>query len=358
MKPVQKKIVFAAHDAGGMDAILPIFKKFKRNKKIQLLNLFSGPALKISQREKIVSEDAEKYKMEEIEKMVSVFQPDLIFTGTSSGIHIEKILLRIARKLGFKILAIMDFWINYNLQFSFNPTGILLPIDLPDYILVMDDLAKKEMISEGFPAEKLIITGNPHFDDFKKFRSPAGVKEKIIFIDQHFSELVKCGIHEDLGYNELDAFSGAVSVLEEIGWKGDLIIKFHPGSQSQSRYDEIIKKSFLAIKKAPLEESLHSLFNKSNFVFGMTSILLFEAALGGKPVLSYQPGLKRKLDPLVTNRLGISHFAYSYPELQSKIAKLLELRQPTDIHQRFIDSYTKSKATERVIRFILSLIKN
>jgi len=342
-----------------MDSLVPIIKVLSKDRQFKTLNFFGGPAKKTALQNRLKFTDADLLDSLKIQSAIKIFSPDLFFYGTSNGFKIEKKILRIAKKSHIPTAAILDFWINYNLRFSFTGKNKMTLSDLPDYILVMDETAKKEMLVEGFPAEKLIITGNPHFEKFKQFPKPTGrASRRIVFIDQHYSELVKMGIHEDMGYNELVVFADLIKILEDSKWDGEILIKFHPGSQDLKRYDKLIKKSKLEICKVKKSVSLQSLLKNSWLVFGMTSVALFEAAVGGKPVLSYQPSLKRELDPLITNRLGLSHFAYNYQELKTKISQLLKNHKPTDVHRRLINLYTKTKATEKVIKFIKSLILN
>lgn len=351
-----KKIIFAAHDAGGADALMPVIKRLVRDRSFKILNLFTGPATAIARRNKITFINAEGYDATEIARRVADFCPRLVLTGTSSGVFIDKKVFRAARRLGVATAAILDSWINYSLQFNFHGRSKIISQDLPDHILVMDEIARREMIKEGFPKNKIIVTGNPHFDGFRKFRKVrATAFSRAVFIDQHLSELMKKGIHENLGYTELEVFRDLAKALEELRWRGELILKFHPGSQDLSRFNETIAHSTLHITKAKRSERLAAIFDRSHFVFGMTSMALFEAALGGKTVLSYQPGLKRKADPLISNRLGLSSAVYERQKLKPTLKKILVSRRASGGKLRQIKKYTKHNATREVLKVINSL---
>ncbi|PIR89061.1 MAG: hypothetical protein COU07_03150 [Candidatus Harrisonbacteria bacterium CG10_big_fil_rev_8_21_14_0_10_40_38] len=351
------KILFSAYDAGGMDALTPVINKIKDNKKYILKVFLGGPAKKIAKSEKIKFINCEKKTIKEIEDLIKKFKPDVICTGTSSGKTIEKIIWRIAKKEDIPTVAVVDFWINYNLQFSFSNKEKINKKNLPDLICLMDDLGKKEMIKEGFPKEILKITGNPHFENFKKFSKVNQKRKKITYIDQHFSELIPKGIHDEIGFREQQVFDDFIKSLSENDWDGEVVIKFHPGSKTKNRYDATIKKSKIKIRKAKPKEKLDTLLEQSEFVAGMTSMALFEAALGGKFVVSYQPHQKKKIDPLISNRLGLSHFAYSYKKLKNVITKAIKGKYNDKNIKTIREKYTKIHATENVLHQIKNISK-
>mgnify|MGYP001572234742 CR=1 FL=1 len=353
-----KKIIFAAHDAGGFDALFPVIQKLRGRRAFKILNLLGGPAALIAKRNKIAYTDAHGSSDEEILEIVRSFSPDIVVTGTSSGVYIDKRTFRAARRLGIPTAAILDSWVNYSPQFILNNKQKVALSDLPDKILVMDDISRREMIQEGFPAKKIVITGNPHFASFKRFKKvPAGGPERAVFIDQHLSELMKSGIHEDLGYAEIEVFRDLVNALEDLNWRGELVIKFHPGSKDLTRFDRTIAGSGLKIVKAKENAELRDILDRSRFVFGMASMALFESALGGKTVLSYQPKLRRKTDHLISNRIGLSYAVYERSELKPMLKKVLFSDSPRAKYLRQIKKYTNKQAASKVIRVLLSMIK-
>lgn len=352
-----EKIIFAAHDKGGMDSLLPVIKKIRRSRKFKALLLLEGPAKILALENGWKCHDAATLNRRQVEKIVAGFKPSLIFTGTSSGVTVEKRLWKIARARGIPSAAIMDFWVNYHLQFSFSKDEKLKNAVLPDFILVMDDLARREMIAEGFPLPKIIISGNPHFESFRRYPAPPKrARNTVAFIDQHISELTKKGIHEDLGFDEKEVFRDLLRALQELRFQGKVALRFHPGSEDRTRYDAIIANSPIKVEKVSLDVPLRKFITESRAVVGMTSMALFEAALGGKLVLSYQPHPKRKVDPLISNRLGLSHFAYNHKDLKKTLGRILKFKKTSHKHTRLIELYTKSGATNKVISFIEELV--
>ena len=353
----KKKIIIAAHDAGGMDSLLPVLGRLFKDSSYEVTCLAHGPAKKLLDRQQYRYADADTLNEIELGMLVQDLHPDLILTGTSSGITIEKKLLKIAQAKKIPNVAIIDFWINYNLQFSFNPLGRMQPEDLPDYILVMDDLAKREMIAEGFPKDKLIITGNPHFENFQEFPPLPGPVKTIAFIDQPFSDLKEKGFHENMGFDELEVLRDLLRALTELNFQGEIIVKFHPSVQNRAKYDELARSSSISVVRDN-KESLDAVLAKSHIIIGMTSMALFEAALGGKTVISYQPHPERIPDPLITNRLGLSHFAYTDEDFKRILSEDIKFPEQNNVSKKLVESYTKSGATLKVIQVIDKMMNN
>lgn len=311
------KIFVAAQDPGGWKAIWPVVQKLKKK---FLIKIF-----------------LEKLPEKTLIELFKKEKPDLVFTATSLGDSIEKKIIKVARVQKIKTVSLIDFWSSYKLRFGKY---------LPDYILVIDEIMKKEMAREGFDPQKLVITGSPCFDAFKAAKRKG---KFITFFSQPFSEL---GINSD--YNEMQVFEDLVAVLEKLRPGTSLKIKFHPREKKLKKFDKIIKKSILdcSIVKTGAED----LIKKSKLVLGMNSVALFQAAMMGKTVLSYQPNLKG-LDPLISNRFGLSTVVYKKKDLAPAFKKMISVR-PEKKNLKIIKKYTQNNSTQKVINFITKLLKN
>jgi UDP-N-acetylglucosamine 2-epimerase len=219
---------------------------------------------------------------------------------------------------------------------------------------VIDEEMKREMINQGFDSKKLIITGSPFFDTIPSLIKTGQKEEIISFFCQPLSELFNRTSEGYLGYDEVQVFKDLVESLEKMKVKLPIIIKFHPRAEKLSKFDKIIKNSKIKIlieKKLPAE----ALIEKSKLVVGMNSVVLFQAAIMGKPVLSYQPNLKRP-DPLMSNRLKISTAVYEKKSLYPALEKLLSGKNKKKNYP-LIGKYTKNKSTKKIIDFIENIIK-
>ena len=160
------KIIFSAQDPGGFNALWPIIKELKKKRNVLSKIVLANESREIAKKRKINFRDAGKLSQKSLIKLIQRDKPDLVFTATSLGLSVEKIITKIAKKQGVKTAAIIDFWVNYKLRFSDPGTENLAY--LPDYILVVDEIMKKEMVKEGFDLKRIFVSGNPYFSTFLK----------------------------------------------------------------------------------------------------------------------------------------------------------------------------------------------
>lgn len=343
------KIIFTAQDPGGFNAIAPVIKKLKKDKKFNVSVILAKHACLFAKKQNINYLDADKTSF-------NITGADLVFTGTSFGDSIEKRIITMAKAKNIPTISIIDFWTDYTPSFSDSETGNLKY--LPDYILVVDEVMKKEMILNGFPPDKIFITGNPCFDSFSGIIQSETNKDLIAFFSQPFSEILKNSNKDYKDYTKFDevqVFEDIVKALEKIDLNKKIIINFHPRTKRFDKFDKIIKNSKLEIKK---EKKLYNknLIEKSEIIAGINSVVLFQAAMRGKKVLSYQPGLKSS-DLLISNRLGLSAPVYRKKDLYRTFKKMF-LQKVQQNNSKMIKKYTGNKSTQKVIDFITDTLRN
>jgi hypothetical protein len=349
------KIFFAAQDPGGFNAILPVIKELVKPKwkEIFILKLFlANESRDIARKNNIKYLNGNLLENKELIEVFEKEKPNLVFVSTSWGKSIDKEMIKIAKNQGIKTVAFMDFWANYKPRFSdLNSKNLVY---LTDYILLIDEVMKKEMITEGFNRNNLIITGSPFFDTLSNLAKNKQ-KEKIIsFFCQPISELYDLP-KKYPGYDEVEVFNDLVEVFENIKLKTPIKIKFHPVAKNFKKFDRIIRKSKLKIS---IEKKLSAegLIKKSKLVIGMFTIALFQAALMGGKVLSYQPNLKGP-DMLLSNRLGLSEAVYKKKNLRFVFKKMISSK-PKIKNIKLLKKYTQNQSTKKVINFIRDIAKN
>ena len=347
-----KKIIFAAQDPGGFNSLFGVIQKLQSDDSFRIKTLLANESRKMAEKRGVEYVDCTDVSSEDINDILDEFRPDIIFSATSDGSSVEKKIIQWGKKNNVKTIAIVDFWSNYKLRFSSPGTE-----DMefgPNMICVIDEFMKKEMVGEGFEEEKLVITGNPFFDTFEKTESKRG--DYILFTSQPFSEAYQgSGKKIDVPiFNEIDVFSQIVEQLEEL--KIDLPIKIalHPRSKKKDKYDNILNSSSLKIEVA--QENTENLIEKSELVIGINTMVLFQAAITGNKVISYQPGITQDQDPLVSNHLKISHSAYNKEVLKSLLKNIFSKEE--EIKQDDIaDNYLNKNFTDKVINVIRNCLK-
>lgn len=312
------KIMFFAHDPGGANAISPLIPIFKQRGH-DVFVFGAGPALK-----KLPGVVELKDYVDTIETL----HPDFIITGTSANDFTEKKIWEVCTQLKIPSMAVLDHWCNYGLRFSkyglrdIDKYNIDKSVDfLPSYICVMDDFAKKEMVTDGVPEERICVLGNPYFEtlhdkvekaDLTEIRREileTGTQKIITFMSEPYEEDYGSGPERKV-LNDLCKIVGNDSNVK-------LIVKLHP-KESIDKYASA--KNVACIKD--IDSLLVSAV--SDIVVSMTSMALIEALIIEKKVISYQPEEKNK-DKFILTRNNILPFITHSYELKSEIFNLLKI---------------------------------
>jgi len=252
---------------------------------------------------------------EVIDNLVEEMGSDAVLLGTSFDSWTERLFCKKARDQGLFTVSFVDWWSNFGRRFSTPGSNDLA--FLPEIIAVMDEDARSGCITEGIPAHLLQVTGNPYWD-YLADHAPMIVKESRESVRNDLgignntllgliisSNIRNLGLN--LGYAEADFFSSVRPLPErtEAGMPIAWVVKPHPKeSPAELRY-------MLSCERMPLPllEGVSAIeaVAASDFVMGMCSSVLFEAALLGRPVVSLQPGLDNdKLHTLrIFDHLGI-----------------------------------------------------
>ena len=302
----KKKILFSAFDIGGGNAVFPVAERVSRDKKFSALLLIGGPSKEIFKKKKIKFINADLLSFRDLKDLIYDFNPDFFIGGTSAGLTFDKKILDTLKKNGAKTIYILDYWANYWQRFSSEKKDFRY---LPDMICVMDQKAKKEMVAEGFDPKIIKITGNPHFDHFRKIKK--GDSTLILFISTPVS------VKEKSGYDEFTVIEGILRVLKSGNFPSDfkVIIRPHPSEKSE-KFDRYVDSGI----RVDDETSIEELLSRAGLVIGMTSVVLFQAAIAGKRVISYQPNLKSK-DFSVVGEFGLGQLATGESELRDLFKK-------------------------------------
>ncbi|MCR5205007.1 MAG: hypothetical protein K6E47_08105 [Lachnospiraceae bacterium] len=313
------KVIFVSCDPGGTNCLIPIY--------MQLCDTYScsyyskGPSVHllfekgISFRQLHSSEsiDNEEY---EIKKVIQTEEPDLIITGTSSDDFVERLTWRIAREKGIKTICILDAWCGYIVRFSdytmlshhkFTKDDITI---LPDYIVVPDDSAKNELLELGVESKRIEAAGHPYLEFLRqnydqiesesiekyKCNIGAGNRKIILYASDNLSQYSENGI-PPWGFDERSTFDMLEkSVLMTCNSYYDyfLIIRPHP-KEDRNYWNARLKNAQLPIE-AVVDSDSSSIIEimSSDLVVGSFTMLLNEALIAGKKVISIQINSKKK----------------------------------------------------------------
>jgi hypothetical protein len=331
-----KRILFFAHDPGGANAVKPLIMPLKQ-KGYDVIIKGDGSALSILP-------DVEQYTGD-TDLLIEKLRPDFVITGTSAADMTEKKLRKSAKKYDVPCMAILDAWVNYNrfTKYSCNElreNGKYNETEyLPDYYIVMDEYAKQEAIKEGIPSEIIYPLGNPHFksvrDAFDELNTEE-LRQKLLNGKEKLVVWASECLIEDYGTGmELESLKDVIELMPD---NVQLVVKPHP-REKVDKFDGF--KNIKIVRDITSREAIKS----ADIVMSMTSMVLIESIIGGKPCISYQIGADNK-DKFILTKIGALPFINDKIKLKEEFENILRGKYS---HSSFKINFN---AAENIIKFM------
>lgn len=361
-----KTVLLFARDPGGTNVILPLYEKMKV--KYQVCVYAKDFAVKRFQNAGVpvrdLGEECGKGSFIEIKSFLKRVKPQILITGTSLDDFTERYFWKASKELHIKSFAILDQWMNLGIRFSDYDysqaeTYASNPIHpyLPDRIFVMDVLAKELLQNDGIEEERIVITGQPHFDTVQdKFNQAERIYDNqfwnVVYVSEPiFQDYDQCDQTSSYwGFNEKTIFQSLYANLTQIADKFSckirLIIRPHPRENAQN-WNQVIEK--LENRKISVEcnmtDDSFSVMKSADLICGMSSMFLLESIICGKPVLSIEIGLKRE-NPFVLDRIGSCKSILSEKELLENLVHVYEHKENACLFEFIRD------ASKRVLQLV------
>ena len=315
-----KRILWSANDPGGMNAIAPVIEALIARGD-EVVGIATGPALTVAHQKKFPLTESPPASVQ------------LLLAGTSFGDSVDKQIRAVLSDI--PSVYVLDYWGNYALRFSTEGAALRY---LPTKLCVMDATAQAGAVREGIPEDRIVITGNPYFEHFTdNVTQDAEDPHEILFISQP----IRKDVGRIYGFDEYTVLESLKRVVERSeGYR--LVLKLHPRDEA-GKYDAYLSDR-VSISR---EKSLEAALSKAGTVVVMYSIVLMQAALAGKKVLSYQPGLIGE-DLLPTNALGVTQKISHERELEVALRTPRPAPAPAALWPK--------GATNRILQVIDSLI--
>lgn len=296
-------ILIVSGDVGGARAVIPVAKRLFANKVSFILadnGIIDKEAMWEWPRVHIASEDT-KNSAEDILRRHNVGL--LIFTTSVKDV-LPLTVARAARAYGVPVICLLDNWMNY--RYRLEADG--LPALYPDVYAVMDKLAYDEAVADGIPGSILRITGQPALAslgeewqavrklDRKKMLNDLGIPEEkrlVAFLSEPVEQDSGSGPNDKRfrGYTEKTVLRQLCRQMQPFAEEVYLALVRHP---RQAKDDLAASwedcKGSLSGGVIDFKSGRDAILI-SDGVAGMSSILLYEAWLVGKPVVSLLPGL-------------------------------------------------------------------
>lgn len=290
-----KRILFAAHDPGGMNVLAPVIDFFAQQEEYEVLLVLLGPAkgkyripagrtrlLDIPSAPLPDFPNELGVAQKDVAKLLQAHAPDCIFTATSYNSTLEKHLIALGRQLRIPTAAILDFWGNYRLRFTVGQDT-----HFPDLIFVADQKMATGLKQEGVGAD-IVLCGNPHLSQLaathaRPSAAPASTKKIFRFFSENIAHYFP-----DKPLNEFTIVAHILRFLEQATIESTFIVRPHP-MESPAPWQALINEQPANAIDLCLDTlDFNSLLSQPFTAIGLTSMALIETAVCGIPTFSYQ----------------------------------------------------------------------
>jgi hypothetical protein len=312
-----KRILFFSSEPGGAEVLCPVIRLLQEHA-YEVVVIAYGHGAERFDKQGIPNCTMRVSSADTAWLTIRDVKPDYLITSATSLPWIdmsERYLWEAANRYGVGSLAFLDQWQNYSVRFS-GPLPHEQLRYLPDYINCINEIGRREMIAEGFPVDRLISLGHPYLTDIAARYSILNQDDVVMalgiapsnFIREETLVFVSEPLFENFGnsrgYNQYDVLAFFLTNVHRFRRNTHVVLKLHPKDELH-RFQGVLGL-FPEIEIHVVQNELSSLecLTLSNRIFGMTSIMLIEAFLLGKTVVSLQPGLIID-DPLVLSRYGL-----------------------------------------------------
>lgn len=246
--------------------------------------------------------------------------PAFVLTGTSLSVADDARWWQWASARGCRSVAFVDQWVNYWQRFALSAEGRPHFDCLPDQIAVVDEVAARRLISYGCPADHVVVAGSPAFDQLLEVDprivralhdrlSDGGRAAVVVFACEPATPpQTGADIRRRFGFCEEDVIellaAAAADTAARLQRRIHVVFKPHPIQIARG-----VRPGMQIHDERFVSSSCHDgdrleLVAGADVVVGMRSMLLYEASLAGRPVVSVQPNRLESCD-LTDGRPGI-----------------------------------------------------
>ncbi len=176
MNKRRSKVLLIARDAGAANALAPVARTLQADDYVDTVVVGFRYAEPVFRQHElplwVCDDDCDTPGV--AERLIGRERPDFVLTGTSMKAQRDGAFWATAQAHSIPTLAVLDHWSHYWERFS-DENGPRFAY-MPDAIAVMDASARHALIETGCPPERIIVTGQPYFDDFDNL-TPAAEDE-------------------------------------------------------------------------------------------------------------------------------------------------------------------------------------
>ncbi len=293
--------------------------------------------------------------------------PAFVLTGTSLEVADDSRWWEWAAEMRCPSIAFVDQWVNYWQRFALSGEGGPHLDRLPGRVAVVDEIAADRMRECGCPGDRLAIAGSPAFDQLLDVE-PArvrGLRDQLTEAGRAMLVVFACepatppqtsaDVRRRFGFCEEDVVAltaaAAADVAVRLSRKVHLVFKLHPIQIEQRYRPQVDSHDDRFVSFTCSDGDRVALIAAADLVVGMRSMLLYEAALIGKPVISVQPQRLETCD-LTDGRPGIQVVGSGEALRAAMFRHLVGLCDPRD---RDVPGTFAHAAADHALRFAQQL---
>lgn len=253
--------------------------------------------------------------------LLDKFEPDIVVTGTSENPDSFGLtLIDAANRRGIPSVGLVDMSCNADLRFRGRTDSALA--HAPEYLIIPDATTRDAFLALNFPSERLAVLGHPQYDRVwrRRMEFEAGsphspqARPRWMFVAEGYDLLNRSASFRTPDYTlhgrgDTDWRTGIV--LEEILDaaarylpRPEIVVRLHPKNSCED-FTRWITEVSLDDARDPFP----GLWD-ADVILGMSSMLLVEAAILGRPVLAVLPRIEERawLGPLANGDIpSVTH---------------------------------------------------
>lgn len=321
------RVAVVAGDAGSASVLIPVVTELARRGAAVAAHV-SGPAAALFREAGGIGFEEHAEPVAASAAAAWLAGARLLVCGAGAFNSIEHVSRVEARRGGVASLAVVDYWGRASERFS-RGAGGQLERALPDLACALEAHSRAELAAAGLPEDRIVVTGSPYLETVARFfalttpqQRAAGRAEEDVAEDERLvlfaSEAFDAADRDPqgrslLGYDQASSLGAVLRAADAVarrrGCRFLVVARPHPreGSRALAEVAGAWPVGPVRVRVTRGGDARRWVL-LADVVTGMTSVVLVEAALAGRPCLSVQIGRREtgRSDPNLADALGLS----------------------------------------------------
>ena len=312
--------VIAIRQAGSAAAFAPLVRHLRARRPDRALKVFCYPPARATwDREGLQHVPIASFA--DARPHLEVLSPPaFVLTGTSLEVGDDARWWEWAAARRVPSIAFVDQWVNYWQRFAAHPEDGPRFDRVPDRIAVVDDIAARRLVDLGCPSRHVVEAGSPAFDALFEIDRQKMLALRESYCERDHARLVVfacepatppqtgADFKRRFGFCEEDVVAmlgaAAADCAARLSRKIRVVFKLHPIQVAHGMRPTAASHDERYLTFSHFDGDRLQIVAAADVVVGMRSMLLYEAALIGRPVISVQPQRIESCD-LTDSRAGI-----------------------------------------------------